>query len=576
MDEKKFSWTRLFRVMIALTVVLAMLLCGCAGAGESNTDDDNDNGSSQNGNQNEGGNEGGGSGGALFGDGDGKAEPEDVVQGITNIYGSLLGAIGGGVQTENFGYEMDMVLTIGDEILSNLEAQLADQDMDMDLDWLKTIGLNMQTVTAKDIMKLSLCASLGDTYVASGEMIMDMAGGMAYLAIPELSNKYLAAEMDMAGMSSVGVAEQLEQYAEMVNALPSEEKLNAMLTRYLNTVLEELDDPTTSSATLSYGGVSQSVDANIYSINRSDVLDIAEAVLKAMQNDKDLEAALDVFGQWYNQQQAEVYDDYGDTWVEVDFYQELMDGIDETLEDLGEARQTLEDAKFLEIIAYSSNDSLVGFAIEMYQDTYSAMGITAYSITSGSNTAFYADVMGVQFAGTGTVSGGKCSGVYTLTANEEKLLTMELKNFDKNVLRKDELKGTVILSLSDSLIWQMDMEGLISEQTKLEIVLDITEAKSDIKLNVYNGNKLVLGLALIGKMVSAGNISVPSNTVDTTNENAMQNWAENLSFDTVLGNLRKAGVPSAFVDLLEQAITGDGEMSGSANVIVSPGEDYWG
>lgn len=570
MDEKKFSWTRLFRVMIALTVVLAMLLCGCAGTGESNTDDDDDDeGSSQNGDKNDG--EGGDEGGNND---DGKVEPEDLVHGIAGIYGDLIGTIGNGMETPNFGYEYGIVLTVGDQIISNLEAQLAASDMDIDLDFMKTIGLDLEMISKQDMIKLALVAKLGNTQIVSGEAIMDIKGSMAYLAIPELSSKYLAAQLGT-DVSVSDITAQLEEYAGLIDALPSEKVLDAMLIRYLNVVKEELDDKTTSTETLTYGGVSQNVDVATYNVNRSDVLDMVEAILKEAQKDEDLEQTLDAIAVWYNEYQAEIADDYGYTWEDVDMHQLLMDGIEETLEDLEEAKQTLEDALFLKVNVYSSNESMVGFKIEMHQDSYSAIGMTAYSIASGSNTAMYVDISGVQFAGTGTVSGGKCSGTYKLIVNGTEMLTIETKDFDENVLTKDALKGTVTLRFSNALIQSMDLGSLITESTKIEIALDINESKPSMEMKCYQGETFIIGMAFTGKVTSAGNISVPSNTVDTTDQSAMQSWMENMNFDTILKNLRNAGVPSELMDVLEQSLTGGGQAMGNGP-IYSNTDESWG
>jgi hypothetical protein len=81
----------------------------------------------------------------------------------------------------------------------------------------------------------------------------------------------------------------------------------------------------------------------------------------------------------------------------------------------------------------------------------------------------------------------------------------------------------------------------------------MTGSKRSLNMNLYNGSDFLLGVKLNTKMLS-GNISVPSSFSNIEDGEAMQNWLSGLSFDTVLSNLRKAGVASDLVDMLQTAI----------------------
>jgi hypothetical protein len=65
---------------------------------------------------------------------------------------------------------------------------------------------------------------------------------------------------------------------------------------------------------------------------------------------------------------------------------------------------------------------------------------------------------------------------------------------------------------------------------------------------------LLFGISLSSKTTSGGKAKVPSNYVDAMDSSAMEAWAKNLKFDSVISNLRSAGVPNKIVDMLEQAL----------------------
>ena len=71
------------------------------------------------------------------------------------------------------------------------------------------------------------------------------------------------------------------------------------------------------------------------------------------------------------------------------------------------------------------------------------------------------------------------------------------------------------------------------------------------------------------KPSSAGSIKEPSNSISATNQEALMNWVAEMDFDTILKNLRNAGVPGDLVDMLEQGL--DSTLNGG---YAEPDYDY--
>lgn len=491
--------------------------------------------------------------GVSFGDGDGDLEAEDVAQGVSGIYGTLLDAVtGGDMGLASVGYEMALALSVGQEYIDLLETQMANQGVNMDLSWLNKIGVDMGVYTFEDLMKMAMSASIGSTKIASANVILDMGNSMMYVAVPELFDKSIKMDMVSAGLTLPNpsqMAEQLKQYEDLFAALPSEEALERMITRYVNAFMGELDAPTEDTVTLSYNGVSQNVTACTYDVYMSDVMDMLIAVMKEMQNDKDLEKTLDGVAEWYNAEGRKMAAEYGEAWTDIDIHAELMEGIDESLEDFEDQKAMMTDGLFLSLVIYTdSNKNVAGFYLAL---SGRDVEMSAYSIASGTNTALYINFSNIfEFAGTGTTNGGKINGSYELSVNGTKYLNIYLEDFDQAALDAGKIKGTVGLSFSEELLYAMEMGAVLTENDCVEFALDLGGASNSVKIKFFKDDKFVVGLDMTYKTVSAQKIQVPGNAVDVNDQNAMNQLSQNMSLDTILNNLKKAGVPQELLDAL--------------------------
>ncbi len=544
-NSNTFTWSRLMRTMVALLVIMSMLLCGCA-----KTDDGGGNG---------GGGNGGNSGNVIFGDGDGSLEAKDFVDGLTNLYGAMLNS-GGGNRPDNFGYEMSMEVTIGDMLLNQLGAALGQAGLDSNLSWFESVGVDMQMSSKGDLMQAAVDAKLNGQTIVGMDVIMDIAGNMGYIGIPELSNKYIASEVDFSSVNVMlkSYLASMADYSAMMEAMPTDAELNSVLTRYLNVVLENLDEPTAGTKKLSAGGVDKDVSTKTYTITQKNVLTIAEQIMRTAKTDSELESLLDGFSEALNlvgEKQAETNNSY---WNEIDLYEMLMESIDPALESLEEAKQEADDTALLQLEAYVDGEKQIGFALRVYNGYAMIDYVNFYSLKDGKNTGLYVNMMGAMFfTGAGTMSGNKVDGEYVLSVQNKDILYLELKDFDMDALQKGQLKGTVRLSLSSFVLNNIlgNASALpISEDSVIELVFGGSKNATQVKVNLYDDDTFLFGITLSYKLTSGSNIKVPSNYVDANSSSQMSDWVESLDLDGVLNNLKSAGVPKELLDMLESAM----------------------
>lgn len=558
------NWTRILRTMVALLVIMSMLLCGCASAGN---DDDEGEGGKDNGSSNSG---------LLKGDGDGKLEPEDVVDNVTGIYGGLLDLVGGDRNAMTTGgYSMDMTITLGDEMMDSLAAMLEYQGLDVDLSWFKSLGFAVTSIYQETLAQATTEVKLNGTSLLTMEVITDMLNSSAFIRVPDLNDEYIGGELDM-GMDMEDfletyeqVLEAMEEMGDAAKDLPTEQELNALLDRYIEAVKEAIGKPESDKDTLSHGGVSMEVEATTYTITTTTTVDIVEALLTTAKDDADLEKVLDAFGEFMNELMANQYAGSGD-WEDVDLYEELMELVEQGLESVEEAREDMssgdwEEQDILSFTNYIADDKQVGFALAI-EHSYATELIYFYNLEEDGDTAFVfnaAEMFVIE--GTGTVDGDKASGEYTIGARGMEFFYLEIEDFDTKALKKGDLVGTVRLRVGDDF-----GNSQLPAYMVLELVLNLTDKKTELDINLCSDSTKMFGVNVTVKTGVSGNISVPSDFIDANEYTAMEQWLSGASFDKLLRNLRSAGVDSELVDMLEQAI----EMGMGGGQSAAPAPDY--
>ena len=162
-----------------------------------------------------------------------------------------------------------------------------------------------------------------------------------------------------------------------------------------------------------------------------------------------------------------------------------------------------------------------------------------------------------RFAGTGTNKNNTLNGKYTLTADEVEIAYVQVVDFNANELAKGNLEGKLRLSLSNEAIEEaIGPSALLTSATVLEIVMDTEETASSMQFNLYSGSAFILGVSMQTQTVPASQVNVPSQYVDVTDSQKLQQWSQSLQYTAVLQNLRDAGVPEELIAILEANLEG--------------------
>ena len=479
-----------------------------------------------------------------------------AVDAVVGVYDALAGFVSG-TQGLSAGGELSVYLS--DEALTVLEQAVFGGETGMDLKWINNLTVGVDVAKKNDLMSLAMNLGLSKTKIISLDILMDMANSKLFMGIPELSSKYLGKDVDLPTPAWTGL---FTDYSAEV--LPSAETFGKLLNKYLDIALDNITLPEKESAELTASGLTKTVSKQTVVINQKMIAAVCTAVLTEAKTDTDIQAILQDI-------QTVMAAEY--PTADVDVHAAFVQAIDELLEDM--ADESLSEEELATVTLYTDGDLLIGVTVEsqgrelcrcVTVNTADKTGIDIalwmYSASAGeSGTVYGKGGKAFGVAGSGTQTNGKHNGTYEVTVQDRVMLSVEFKDVTESA-------GTVRVwpeeGLYDSLGSQ-NSSALSVMDLGLEFVFNRTANKEEITVNLLSGTAVYAGVTLKVSTGTDANITLPSDSqvVDVQDNAAMQNWVNSLDLNKIVDNLRKGGLPTELVDMLESALnqgfTGSGE-----------------
>lgn len=572
----KLNWKKLLRTILSIALVATMILgcvsmlAGCNKESTSNSNDDNKGSSNKNEDK-----ENNKEQYENLSDEEYMQKLEqnnigEVLDAFTGIYGSLSTLDPN--SSANLGAEVGISLQVGDYVLDMLQQSYEDSTGEsMDFSFLSRVGLDMSTSIVDDMMGMELGVALANQKIISLNMLMNLSDSIMWFAVPELNDTYLEMNMGDMGMDMSSALGSLEDMPDIMSALPSEEQLSKLLTRYIELALANIKNVERTATTLELDGLKQDCTQMSVKLYQADAQAVLKAVASAALEDKDLQAIIENFTDFYNEMMRTQYEDmgYGWEWEDIDLYSDFTAMLEAMLEEMDVPEDDLDTENYIELVTYIDEDHIV-IGRELKMPGADRAAGHYYTVTEGNAFAFEAVIEGTGFAitGSGTEKSGVIDGEYTLVVENTPMLVLELEDWTSNGM--ESVSGTIRLEPTAELMNSVfgGSSGMPFADVALEIKLDL-DNEFYVELNLLGNDMLIVGIILEGKETSSDSLREPSNAIDMNDYEALQEWIADMDFDTIINNLRNAGVPSDLVDLLEDAL--DQAMNGG---YAEPDYDY--
>ena len=373
---------------------------------------------------------------------------------------------------------------------------------------------------------------------------MDLIAEEMYIGIPELSKKYLKgnASYDLIYGEDATTMSTLLTDKELIEALPNDAALDRVLDKCIDAALESINNVNSDTETVKAEGFSEELVVLECKISEETALQMAENILKVLKDDEDVKNAIN------NIKEYGIENDLFEK--DEDFYGEFQEGINDLLKDIKESKKEVDkDSGVIVLTTYvNSNHEIVGRKIAFDDDEV----LTYYKLHDGNDFVTMIDVADTfKITGNGTEKGDATSGEYFVEVEGKKYITVTVKDFETS----DKLaKGKIKISPDKALYDMLDASAsamLSLYDPAIELVFDSDEDFSKTELNLIVKNSMLIGFEISAEQIEASKITLPENSIDITDTEALQEWALNIDVSTIKKNLEKAGVP---VDLLDQLL----------------------
>lgn len=555
---KTMKFGKMFKIILSVLLVLAMLVA-CTPAAENNNDNNPGGSSTPSGNNS-----------TQLEDLQGAEYLQQLLENdldaslasFGEIYGAILSGLGNSSAVKPLGgAKLNMTLTVGDTALDLFEQAIFGGEAPVDLSFLKEINLDMDVGMGDQMQAIQVALGLKGQHIITANLLMNMADSIIHIGLPELNDQWLKLEgSEDTPVAITGAVSSPAMLAELAKKLPDAETLTKVLNRYLKLILPELKNVEQSTVKLEADGVQQECTQLTMKIYEADAMAITKAILTTAKDDADLKKIIiDVY--------EAIAELSGTETSGQKFYTDFQEMVASALSDMEDVEETDTENPIVVTLYVDKNHNIVGGMLKMSTQDSDRGTIYFYSLTEGDKTAFEfaipSDVNNTddfKISGSSTTTDGKTNGTYKINVQGKNKFTIKVENWTEN-------GGVITITPDKSMGDQLGIPLLQGEPA-----LQIKIADETIELNLINGSKLILGLALKAMVSNGPDLSIPSNATDAMDSNAMQAWAENLDMDKLIDNLKNAGAYE-FFELLFKAVESPAQpMPG---VSVNP-DNSWG
>lgn len=513
---------------------------------------------------------------------------------IAESYGSIIKSSEQKIEIDGISGSLTLQID-SKEILSMLE-----EDADMDMSWLKKLTLSGGIYAKDSVLNGGAGIGLNGTDILSADITYDADNAALYLAIPELSDKYIS--MDVSDYSDYFgyydmpdniAAEELKEVMQAVfELLPDESQVESLTAKYMGLVLKCLDNvEKEKNVTLKVGSVKQECTQLTVTVDAKTFKKIVKSVTKELADDKTIKKIFTdlcdglsdntVIRDFCQSETAEMIEDLLDIDLSTLPYLLNMLDADEIYDLFRSACLELNE----EVDDLVDSDSSDKIEITVYVDKKGGIRGRVIDVNDGEfmlelanpsngNDVGYKAALTVDgeelfvFSGTGKESGGKFNGEFTLASEPlanmyiynyrlfgdefgSDLLTIDAKNFDINGFKQGWLNGSFTIT-SSLLNYQLnrDMGWLYPSGPTKDLAITLDSAMSDTEVEMTFGLKDgktsigSIGYAL--KLESNSKVSVPSkNSVLPLDDlDDLEAYWKSINWDKFTKTLEKAGLPS--------------------------------
>lgn len=457
-----------------------------------------------------------------------------AVEALGAAYGTFLENLKNPVTTG----DCTVSLMLGDNLVSLLETALASQNVELDVSWLESVALDLQTGMEGGSYGVDMGLLLNDTDLLTLSVFMDVAEGMLYMGVPEVNDTYLSVSMsDYMDFNPSILTTAMEMPAEMAatlaEELPDQKAFEAALEKYIDLIVENLPEGEEEKETFEVAGISQELTVTTRKLTEQDALDLVVAVLEAAKDDQTVEQFITAVCNYTNSYNAMTAELSGYEYIDELNPSEVIAAIPDIIAELKSIET--DDSEVTLVLYADKAGNLCGVSLE---DIDGELLMDCISVTDGGTTALQVKLPdGIQING----QIGEENAEFTLIINDEPMLSV----------RTEITADCTVISLVPSAVLLEELSydySILSMASTANPELQLKVYDDGVELNIILNGEVFAGLGLYADGNTSYVPAKPDNFISVEDEAGLMTWLSELNFSGVIQSLKDAGVPAELVD----------------------------
>lgn len=425
-----------------------------------------------------------------------------------------------------------------------------------DFTWVETAGVTYDINSKDDIVDCNFGLLFNKVELSRIEYIMDIKGEEEYMGIPSLESAYAVEDTG----ASVDFSEVIDEFTALSDAMPNKDVMKKIIMRYIETAIAQVKSGNVkvTDKTLRAGGISQELTAVTLTVDNDLCRDIAIAVVKQMQDDKELRNVIEQY-----------MSDIEDTEFADDMDFDDFD-YDEFLDELSELEDEIEDYDFIYsydwrtgerveeeyeyTIFVNNKGEVVGYEIEYESEVNGSYDtdVKFYKVKKGNNVAYKLDSDYLVVLASGKESGKKFTGDITVEIGGIDVFTVEATKFDIESLDEGKLSGKFVIIPDDSIFRYSSMASAYEDMI-LIVDCDLSIRSGKLYIEINDDEEQVANLNITYNVSKGAKNTLPSgkNVIDGDDDDSGEEMYESLNLDLLVKALEKAGAPDDVIEDVE-------------------------
>lgn len=419
----------------------------------------------------------------------------------------------------------------------------------VDLSWIQNGKISAQMGMKGNVLLIGADADVNETDLISANMLLDIEGDAVYFQIPEFSEKYLAINNVVFGMSDPEVIETLDTIRNVLDECPDKEQVRTLTAKYAMVVLNSLQEVTKETGyELTVGDITQKCTKLEVALTEENWKAIMEALAKEAETDATLrELVVNICNATGEVDGEEAYDE---------FLQGLTDMKDNYYTEYGE---------YVMRVFVDNKGIIRGREIELPDSVYEIYEYINYKMplngkNYGLELAIQSEGTLVTMNGSGTQTGNSMDGTYIVAVDGTNFMEMKVSENDMTSAYTGKAKMEINLTSEAKELINEELDesygeysGIMAKMlSEFRIVLDVkSEANSIVEdAVVYFGEDEFMTVNCTVNAVEASDIQTPeeSNTILFDDEEA---YIAEIDWTKLLSNLETMNLPTEYLEAVE-------------------------